>query len=68
MLQNGSKLQSVEQEERGRIINYSYDLWISNISIHQSKPRLRVTNTGDNTQSRENNKPHFMNVLTFHNK
>jgi hypothetical protein len=26
-----------------------YDVWISNNSIHQSKPRLQVTNARDNT-------------------
>jgi hypothetical protein len=31
------------------IINRSYDLEISNKSIHQSKTRLQVTNTRENT-------------------
>jgi hypothetical protein len=34
------------------IITCTYDLWVSNRSIHQSKPRLQVTNTRDNTNSR----------------
>jgi hypothetical protein len=29
------------------IITCTYDLWVSNKSIHQSKPRLQVTNTRD---------------------
>jgi hypothetical protein len=41
MCYNYSNLQSV-------IINGSYDLWVSSKSIHQSKPRLQVTNTRDN--------------------
>jgi hypothetical protein len=31
------------------IIICTYDLWVSNKSIHQYKPRLQVTNTRDNT-------------------
>jgi hypothetical protein len=31
------------------IIIGSHDLWISNKSIHQPKPRLQVTKTHDNT-------------------
>jgi hypothetical protein len=31
------------------IINCSYDLWISNKSIHHSKSRVQVTDTHDNT-------------------
>jgi hypothetical protein len=31
----------------------SYDLWVSNKSIHQSKPRLQVTNTRDDINELE---------------
>jgi hypothetical protein len=34
------------------VINCSYDLRVSNKSIHQSKPRLQVTKTRDNIKTR----------------
>jgi hypothetical protein len=37
------------------VITCTYDLWVFNNSIHQSKPRLQVTNTLDGNNNNNNN-------------